>query len=103
MSSSPGPTLHKLLKGDRLPPAKLMAAVLAGCGTSPQQINVWLYHRARIEIAGVRHTPRHTPTGRASGRGMILKEFTYRSRRSLQILMAAATLIVALLQVLSHR
>lgn len=56
LSVSKSTLAAKLGSGDPLISADLLAGVLRVCGARRSEINVWLYHRARIEIAGVVRT-----------------------------------------------
>ncbi|WP_327328139.1 hypothetical protein OG735_40705 [Streptomyces sp. NBC_01210] len=95
-------SLHKILNEDQLPPVKVLAAIVGACGVPQDQIDVWMYHRARLEIAEVRHM-RTTATAKSidshSHTGPLTR-ISYGPGRSLQILMAACSLIAALLPLL---
>lgn len=95
-------SLHKILNEDQLPPVKVLAAIVGACGMPQDQIDVWMYHRARLEIAEVRHM-RTTATAKSidihSHTGPLTR-ISYGPGRSLQILMAACSLIAALLPLL---
>lgn len=95
-------SLHTLLNGSQLPPVDVLAAILRACDISQDQIDVWLYHRARLEIAGVRHAVRH-PSGVEPTLHSVavrsLNRFSYDSRWT-QILLAVCSLLAALIPLL---
>ncbi|MEV6400813.1 helix-turn-helix transcriptional regulator [Streptomyces sp. NPDC051907] len=97
-------SLHRILNEDQLPPVEVLAAVVGACGMPQDQIDVWMYHRARLEIAEVRHM-RTTTTAKSSdsNRAGLLVRIPYSPGRSLQILIAACSLMAALLPLLMRR
>ncbi|MFE6127774.1 helix-turn-helix domain-containing protein [Streptomyces sp. NPDC056437] len=95
-------SLHKILNEDQLPPVDVLAAIVGACGKAQDQIDVWLYHRARLEIAEVRHRQSTTTSKSPANHGntVALTRISYGTGKSLQILMAACSLMAALLPLL---
>ena len=94
-------SLSTLLNGEQLPPMGALAAVLAACDVPSDQIPAWLYHRARLEIAGVRHTTGHhavTGTNTPTLTPMMRLESSHRN--GLQLLILACSIIAATLPIL---
>ncbi|MFD9224938.1 helix-turn-helix domain-containing protein [Streptomyces sp. NPDC060064] len=98
-------SLQKILNEDHLPPVDVLAAIVGACGKAQDQIDVWLYHRARLEIAEVRHR-QSTATAKSvdsPGNTAALTRISYGTGKSLQILMAACSLMAALVPLLMRR
>ncbi|WP_371601200.1 helix-turn-helix domain-containing protein [Streptomyces sp. NBC_00564] len=95
-------SLHKILNEDHLPPVDVLAAIVGACSNTQDHIDVWLYHRARLEIAEVRHRQSTTATKSVDspGNAVALTRISYGTGRSLQILMAACSLMAALVPLL---
>ncbi|MBT2539768.1 helix-turn-helix transcriptional regulator [Streptomyces sp. ISL-44] len=92
-------TLVRIMSSDQLPQPNVLAAILEAFSVPQDKIDVWLYHRARLEIADVRHAGRHTPPGKASRRPRmaVLQPIPYGYARVVPLLIAAVSLLVAVL------
>ncbi|WP_405759119.1 helix-turn-helix domain-containing protein [Streptomyces sp. NBC_00073] len=95
-------TLSRLMSSDQLPPPNVLAAVLDALSVPQDKIDVWLYHRARLEIADVRHAGRHTPPSKTSRRPRMtaLQPIPYGYARVVPLMIAAVSLLVAVLPLL---
>lgn len=88
-------SLHKLLKSEQLPPAEVLDAILAACRVHPNEIRVWLFHRARLELALQRNAHRATPSAVAR-----INRISYGYRSNLQLLVTAISILAAIVPVL---
>jgi hypothetical protein len=95
-------SLSTLLKGDQLPPVVALAGVLAACQVPSDQIPAWLYHRARLEIAGVRHTTARAATAGTQTPSVTPMMRLDSHRTGLQLLILACSIIAAALPVLTR-
>ncbi|MEU6395341.1 hypothetical protein [Streptomyces sp. NPDC046939] len=94
-------TLERRLTDDEPLPPALLGAMLHSCGASRAEVSVWLYHRARIEIASVVRHVDTEPDVDANG-GLLEKLRTERVTNWMQLGMVCATALVILLQILSR-
>ncbi|MGI3202264.1 hypothetical protein ACRJ4W_35720 [Streptomyces sp. GLT-R25] len=90
-------SLHKILNEDHLPPVDVLAAIVGACSTARDRIDVWLYHRARLEIAEVRQRPRRST---ASAPPRHSPGSPYGTGRTLQALIAACSHLATLVPLL---
>jgi transcriptional regulator with XRE-family HTH domain len=89
-------SLQKLLASQDLPSAEVLGAILAACGIPDRDVQFWLYHRARLELA------RERSAHRDDGHQRQVRTVSYATRTQLQLMtilpmIASAVTIVTVL------
>lgn len=89
-------SLQKLLVSRDLPSAEVLGAILAACGIPDRDVQFWLYHRARLELA------RERSVHRDDGHQRQVRTVSYATRTQLQLMtilpmIASAVTIVTVL------
>ncbi|MFJ3248403.1 helix-turn-helix domain-containing protein [Streptomyces sp. NPDC086782] len=87
-------SLQKLLTSQDLPTVEVLRAVLIACRVRPEEIQFWLYHRARLELARERGAHRS-----ASVKARPVRTVSYGSQVQVR-LMATLPLVASMLTII---